>query len=74
VLKEQSLPFATSAKVIGREWQALPADKQDNYERLANGAKERRFADLARYEKTPQSVAHRRYLEAKDVTPLKGML
>jgi hypothetical protein len=53
----------------------LPAAEREAYERQANGAKERYYAALADYKKTPQYDAYQKYLEdfkAKHAVPTKG--
>jgi hypothetical protein len=53
----------------------LPAEERETCERQANGAKERYYAELADYKKTPQFEAYQRYLEdfkAKHSVPTKG--
>jgi hypothetical protein len=53
----------------------LPAAEREAYERQANGAKERYYAELADYKKTPQYDAYQKYLEdfkAKHAVPTKG--
>lgn len=67
------MSFVESAKVIGEKWQALSTEKHDSYERLADGAKESYFAELAEYKKTSQFEAHRKHLEARDAAPPEGV-
>jgi hypothetical protein len=53
----------------------LPSEEREAYERQANGAKERYYAELADYKKTPQHDAYQKYLEdfrAKHAVPSKG--
>jgi hypothetical protein len=53
----------------------LPADEREACERQANGAKERYYAELAEYKKTPQYESYQKYLEdfkAKHSIPTKG--
>ncbi|KAL6164138.1 hypothetical protein ACJQWK_09813 [Exserohilum turcicum] len=74
-LKGQDLSFTEIAKVVGEKWQVLPAEEREGCERQANGAKEKYYAELAEYKKTPQYEAYQRYLEdfkAKHSVPTKG--
>lgn len=53
----------------------MPADSREACERQANTAKEKYYAQLAEYKKTPQYEAYQRYLEefkAKHSAPPKG--
>lgn len=75
-LKGQDLSFTEIAKVVGERWQVLPAEEREGCERQANGAKEKYYAELAEYKKTPQYEAYQKYLEdfkAKHSVPTKGM-
>lgn len=74
-LKGQDLSFTEIAKVVGEKWQVLPAEEREGCERQANGAKEKYYAELAEYKKTPQYEAYQKYLEdfkAKHSVPTKG--
>ncbi|KAH9878533.1 hypothetical protein IAQ61_001805 [Plenodomus lingam] len=74
-LKGQDLSFTEIAKVVGERWQVLPAEEREGCERQANGAKEKYYAELAEYKKTPQYEAYQKYLEdfkAKHAAPTKG--
>jgi hypothetical protein len=76
VLKGQDLSFTEIAKVVGERWQVLPAEEREACERQANSAKEKYYAGLAEYKKTPQYEAYQKYLEefkAKHNTPSKGL-
>jgi hypothetical protein len=60
--------------VVGEKWQVLPADEREGCERQANAAKEKYYAELAEYKKTPQFAAYQKYLEdfkAKHSVPTK---
>ncbi|KAF1838608.1 hypothetical protein BDW02DRAFT_362651 [Decorospora gaudefroyi] len=73
-LKGQELSFTEIAKVVGERWQVLPADERESCERQANGAKEKYYAELAEYKKTPHFDAYQKYLEdfrAKHSVPTK---
>ncbi|KAF3040853.1 hypothetical protein E8E11_006992 [Didymella keratinophila] len=74
LLKGQDLSFTEIAKVVGERWQVLPAEEREACERQANGAKEKYYAGLAEYKKTPQYEAYQKYLEefrAKHNAPMK---
>ncbi|KAI4691175.1 uncharacterized protein J4E92_002934 [Alternaria infectoria] len=62
-LKGQDLTFTEIAKVVGEKWQVLPAEEREGCERQANGAKEKYYAELAEYKKTPHFEAYQKYLE-----------
>jgi hypothetical protein len=75
-LKGQDLSFTEIAKVVGEKWQVLPAEEREGCERQANGAKEKYYAELAEYKKTPNYEAYQKYLEdfkAKHSVPTKGL-
>jgi hypothetical protein len=75
-LKGQDLSFTEIAKVVGEKWQVLPADEREGCERQANAAKEKYYAELAEYKKTPQFATYQKYLEdfkAKHSVPTKGL-
>ncbi|KAF7452107.1 NHP6B Chromatin-associated protein containing the HMG domain [Pyrenophora tritici-repentis] len=75
-LKGQDLSFTEIAKVVGEKWQVLPAEEREGCERQANGAKEKYYAELAEYKKTPHFEAYQKYLEdfkAKHSVPTKGL-
>lgn len=74
-LKGQELSFTEIAKIVGERWQVLPADSRDACERQANSAKEKYYAELAEYKKTPEYETYQKYLEefkAKHAAPPKG--
>ncbi|KAL5416073.1 hypothetical protein PMIN03_002319 [Paraphaeosphaeria minitans] len=74
-LKGQDLSFTEIAKIVGERWQVLPADSRDACERQANSAKEKYYAELADYKKTPEYEFYQKYLEefkAKHAAPPKG--
>lgn len=74
LLKGQELSFTEIAKVVGERWQVLPAEEREACERQANSAKEKYYAGLAEYKKTPQYEAYQKYLEefrAKHNAPTK---
>ena len=74
-LKGQELSFIETAKVVGERWQVLSVDVREGCERQANVAKEKYYAGLAKYKKTPQYQAYQDYLadfKAKHGAPQKG--
>jgi len=63
--------------VVGERWQVLPAESREICERQANSAKEKYYAELAEYKKTPQYDTYQKYLEEfklKHAAPTKGNL
>lgn len=75
-VKYQELCFTAIAKVVGERWQVLPANSREAYERQAMAAKERYYAGLAEYKKTPQYDTYQKYLEefrAKHAATQKGI-
>ncbi|KAF1974001.1 hypothetical protein BU23DRAFT_638557 [Bimuria novae-zelandiae CBS 107.79] len=73
-LKGQELSFTEIAKVVGERWQVLPAEAREACERQASSAKEKYYAELAEYKKTPEYESYQKYLEefkAKHAAPLK---
>lgn len=75
-MKGQDLSFTEIAKVVGERWQVLPAEERESCESQANAAKEKYYAGLAEYKKTPQYAAYQQYLEdfkAKHAVPTKGL-
>ena len=75
-LKGQELSFTEIAKVVGERWQVLSADAREACERQANAAKEKYYAELTEYKKTPRYEVYQRYLEefkAKHAAPQKGL-
>ncbi|KAJ4301238.1 hypothetical protein N0V90_003329 [Kalmusia sp. IMI 367209] len=63
-VKGQDLSFTEMAKLVGERWQVLPADAKEAFERQANTAKEKYYAALAEYKKTPEYESYQKYLEA----------
>ncbi|KAF2832082.1 hypothetical protein CC86DRAFT_86053 [Ophiobolus disseminans] len=73
-LKGLDLSFTEIAKVVGEKWQVLPPKDREAHEQQANGAKEKYYAELADYKKTPQYEVYQRYLEdfkVKHAVPTK---
>ncbi|KAF2658270.1 hypothetical protein K491DRAFT_713662 [Lophiostoma macrostomum CBS 122681] len=73
-LRGRDLSFTEIAKVVGERWQVLPADAREACERQANAAKDKYYAELVEYKKTPEYEAYQRYLEdfkAKHAAPQK---
>lgn len=74
-LKGQDLSFTEIAKVVGERWQVLATDAREACERQAHTAKEKYYAALAEYKKTPQYAAYQKYLDefkAKHTISQKG--
>lgn len=62
-LKSQNLTFTEIAKLVGENWQCLPAAEKESYESQANTAKEKYHRDLAAYKKTPEYRKYSQYLQ-----------
>lgn len=62
-LKGQELSFTEIAKVVGERWQVLSPEAREGYEKEANTAKEKYYAELAEYKKTPQWADYQEYLK-----------
>ncbi|KAK4986042.1 hypothetical protein LTR50_005565 [Elasticomyces elasticus] len=62
VLKGQDLSFTDIAKLVGERWQDLAPDAKEPCERQAQAAKERYYAALAEYKKTPEYARYQAYL------------
>lgn len=76
-LKSQELSFTEIAKVVGERWQVLPTEQREVCERQANEAKEKYYAELAEYKKTPEYAQYQAYLEdfkAKHAPPKTGIV
>lgn len=61
-LKPQELSFTEIAKVVGERWQVLQPEVREAYERQAQAAKEKYYAELAEYKKTPAYAQYQEYL------------
>jgi hypothetical protein len=61
-LRGQDLSFTEIAKVVGERWQILPADVREACEQQANAAKEKYYAELGEYKKTPEYALYQEYL------------
>jgi 16S rRNA U1498 N3-methylase RsmE len=57
------MSFTEIAKVVGERWQVLAPEAREQCERQANVAKERYYAEMAEYKKTPEYEAYQKYLE-----------
>jgi hypothetical protein len=71
-LRGQDLSFTEIAKLVGERWQVLAPDLRDSCERQAAGAKEKYYAEMAEYKKTPQYAQYQEYLadfKSKHATP-----
>jgi CO dehydrogenase/acetyl-CoA synthase delta subunit len=62
-IKDQNYTFTEIAKLVGENWQSLPAQKKEEYESRANMAKEKYHRDLAEYKKTSQYRKYAQYLQ-----------
>ncbi|CAH0049496.1 unnamed protein product [Clonostachys solani] len=62
-LKSQNLTFTEIAKLVGENWQCLPAPEKEAYESQANAAKDKYHRDLAAYKKTPEHRKYAQYLQ-----------
>jgi hypothetical protein len=74
-LRGQELSFTEIAKIVGERWQVLPAEAREVCERQANTAKEKYYAELAEYKKTPLYHTYQKYLEefkSKHAASTKG--
>ena len=61
-LKGQDLSFTEIAKIVGERWQDLSTGQKEPCERRAQSLKEKYYADLAEYKKTPQYTQYQGYL------------
>lgn len=61
-LKGQDLSFTEIAKIVGERWQVLSTNEKEPCERQAQAMKEKYYADLAEYKKTPQYSGYQEYL------------
>ena len=61
-LKGQDLSFTEIAKLVGERWQLLTPEEREPFEREATTAKEKYYAQLAEYKKTPQYKEYQEYL------------
>ena len=76
-LRGQDLSFTEIAKVVGERWQLLPQAEREGFERQAALEKERYYAQLAEYKKTPEYAQYQEYLvefKAKHAVPRRGQL
>lgn len=62
-LKGHNLTFTEIAKLVGENWQGLPAGEKEAYESQANVAKEKYHRDLVEYKKTPEFKKYALYLQ-----------
>lgn len=62
-VKNQNLSFTEIAKLVGENWQCLPAAEKEAYETQANNAKEKYHHDLTAYKKTPEYRKYAQYLQ-----------
>ena len=61
-IKGQDLSFTEIAKIVGERWQILQSEVRETYEQQANASKEKYYAELAEYKKTPEYVQYQDYL------------
>lgn len=61
-LKGQELTFTEIAKLVGERWQTLSPNSREACERQAATAKEKYYAELAEYKKTPEYTKYQEYL------------
>ncbi|KAI9693719.1 MAG: hypothetical protein M1822_002990 [Bathelium mastoideum] len=61
-LKGQDLSFTEIAKLVGERWQQLTPEEREPFEREATAAKEKYYAQLAEYKKTPQYKEYQDYV------------
>jgi len=61
-LKSHALTFAETARVIGRQWQNLPAKVKEFYEHEASIRKKKYYAKMAEYRISPEYNAYQNYL------------
>ncbi|KAL0257890.1 hypothetical protein SLS55_007058 [Diplodia seriata] len=61
-LKGQDLSFTEIAKLVGERWQTLSPGAREACERQAAAAKEKYYAELAEYKKTPEYAQYQEYL------------
>ncbi|KAL9091697.1 MAG: hypothetical protein Q9165_004773 [Trypethelium subeluteriae] len=61
-LKGQELSFAEIAKLVGERWQQLAPEEREPFERKATTAKEKYYAHLAEYKKTPHYKEYQDYV------------
>jgi hypothetical protein len=62
-LKSQNLTFTEIAKLVGENWQNLPAAEKEAFESQANAAKEKYHRDLVEYKKTSEYRRYVHYLQ-----------
>lgn len=61
-LKGQELSFTEIAKLVGERWQQLSPEEREPFERQATTAKEKYYAQLSEYKKTPQFKEYQDYV------------
>lgn len=61
-LRGQDLSFTEMAKLVGERWQVLAPEIRETCERQAAAAKEKYYAEMAEYKKTPQYAQYQEYL------------
>ncbi|GAB7357451.1 hypothetical protein MBLNU459_g8373t2 [Dothideomycetes sp. NU459] len=61
-LKGQDLSFTEIAKIVGEHWQELSPQEKEPCERQAQALKEKYYAELNEYKKTPRYTEYQEYL------------
>lgn len=61
-LKGRELSFTEIAKIVGERWQILSPHEKEPCERQAQAMKEKYYADLTEYKKTPEYSQYQGYL------------
>lgn len=61
-LKGQELSFTEIAKIVGERWQESTTREKEPCERQAQAMKEKYYANLAEYKKTPHFAQYQEYL------------
>lgn len=61
-MKGRELSFTEIAKIVGERWQVLSQNEKEVFERQATTAKEKYYAELNEYKKTPQYAQYQEYL------------
>lgn len=76
VAANNEMTFTEIAKLVGRQWQALPTNVRESYKVRAEAGKKRYDTEVAEYVGTPEYHAYQRYVagfqdqQAKEQVPL----
>jgi hypothetical protein len=57
------LTFAETAKFVSGRWRVLPTEARETYQHQANVRKEKYYAKIAEYKKSPEYDAYQKYLK-----------